>query len=150
MSLIRHTRTPIENHILCTVLHTTPQPHGLMRRCTRGIHMDLCARFSQQGVAIQVDLALWWLMVFTVVDGLRIATIVKKSSSELLFFFAILDKNQRQIIDFETAKRVAKRWWRLASSDHDPHRRFGLPNGALDGPHEIETLCERSWGFHGE
>jgi hypothetical protein len=24
----------------------------------------------------------------------------KKSSSELLFFFAILDKNQRQIVDF--------------------------------------------------
>jgi hypothetical protein len=43
---------------------------------------------------------------------------------------------------FETARRVAKRWWRLASSDYDPHQRFaeinaksllifGLPNGAL-------------------
>jgi hypothetical protein len=60
-------------------------------------------------------------MVFTVVDGLRIATIV---------------------MIFETARRVAKRWWHLASSHHDPYRRFaeinaksllifGLPNGAL-------------------
>jgi hypothetical protein len=39
---------------------TTPQPHGLMRCCFRGIYLDLCARFSQKGVAIYVDLALWW------------------------------------------------------------------------------------------
>jgi hypothetical protein len=46
-------------------------------------------------------------MVFTVVDGLIIATIV---------------------MIFETARRVAKRWWHLASSHHDPYRRFAEIN----------------------
>jgi hypothetical protein len=74
-----------------------------MKRCFWGICLDLCARFSQKSVAISVDLALWWAtgwMGFTVVNVLRIATIMKKVAQSYFFFFAFLDKNQRQIVDF--------------------------------------------------
>jgi hypothetical protein len=38
-------------------------------------------------------------MGFTVVDVLRIATIMK-NVAQSYFFFAIMDKNQRQVVDF--------------------------------------------------
>jgi hypothetical protein len=52
--------------------------------------MDLRARMSQKGVAIELDLSSWWvtgLMVFMVVDVLRMAAMGGDKVGQSYFFF---------------------------------------------------------------